>query len=124
MWWVLSVHAGRLDDVEAMLAANSGYRNSSRPKFEILVARQWCARGPMWWVLSTHAGRLDDVEATLAAYRGCGDSPLAELCAEELPLLDRLAVGIALGHLAQYEPPGSDPARVAVRFLRHHITLT
>lgn len=68
----------------------------------------------MWWVLSTHAGRLDDVEATLAAYRGCGDSPLAELCAAELPLLDRLAVGIALGHLAQYEPPGSDPARVAV----------
>ena len=69
--------------------------------------------GAMWWVLSTHAGRLDDVEATLAAYRGCGDSPLAELCAAELPLLDRLAVGIALGHLAQYEPPGSDPARVA-----------
>ncbi|KAK9845783.1 hypothetical protein WJX81_002252 [Elliptochloris bilobata] len=67
----------------------------------------------MWWVLSKHAGRLDDVEATLAAYRGCGDSPLAELCAAELPMLDRLAVGVALGHLAQYEPPGSDPAQVA-----------
>jgi len=68
----------------------------------------------MWWVLHVHAGRLDDIEATLAAYRGCGDSPLAELCAAELPLLDRLAVGIALGHLAQYEPP-SDAGRAAVR---------
>ena len=80
--------------------------------------------GAMWWVLSKHAGRLDDVEATLAAYRGCGDSPLAELCAAELPLLDRLAVGIALGHLAQYEPPGSDPARVAVRAMHHSIIST
>ena len=71
--------------------------------------------GAMWWVLSKHAGRLDDIEATLAAYRGCGDSPLAELCAAELPLLDRLAVGIALGHLAQYEPPGADPTCAAVR---------
>lgn len=71
--------------------------------------------GAMWWVLSKHAGRLDDIEATLAAYRGCGDSPLAELCAAELPLLDRLAVGIALGHLAQYEPPGADPTGAAVR---------
>ena len=30
-------------------------------------------------------------------------------------------MGIALGHLAQYEPPGSDRARVAVRCLAHHM---
>ena len=74
----------------------------------------------MWWVLHAHAGRLDDIESTLAAYRGCGDSPLAELCAAELPLLDRLAVGVALGHLAQYEPPG-DSERAAVRLLLYRL---
>ncbi|KAK9829519.1 hypothetical protein WJX72_006305 [[Myrmecia] bisecta] len=67
----------------------------------------------MWWVLTAHAAKLDDIEVTLAAYRGCGNSPLAEMCAPDMPLWDRLAVGLSLGFLVQYEPPDS-AARQAV----------
>ena len=63
----------------------------------------------MWWVLRIHASHLDDIEATLAAYRGCGNSPLAEVCSIELPWWDRFAVSISLGHLLQYEPGGREP---------------
>ena len=71
----------------------------------------------MWWVLRVHALHLDDIEATLAAYRGCGNSPLAEVCSIELPWWDRFAVSISLGHLLQYEPGGREP-NAAVRSLR------
>lgn len=63
----------------------------------------------MWWVLRVHALHLDDIEATLAAYRGCGTSPLAEVCSIEMPWWDRFAVSISLGHLLQYEPSGREP---------------
>ncbi len=63
----------------------------------------------MWWVLRVHASHLDDIEATLAAYRGCGTSPLAEVCSVELPWWDRIAISISLGHLLQYEPGGREP---------------
>ncbi len=72
----------------------------------------------MWWVLRVHASHLDDIEATLAAYRGCGTSPLAEVCSIELPWWDRFAVSISLGHLLQYEPGGREPnAAVSIQSL-------
>ncbi|KAK9909074.1 hypothetical protein WJX75_006831 [Coccomyxa subellipsoidea] len=66
----------------------------------------------MWYVLNTHAAHLDDIEATLTAYRGCEDSPLAEVCAPEMPWWDRFAVSISLGHLLQFEPGGLEPIKL------------
>ena len=75
----------------------------------------------MWWVLRIHASHLDDIEATLAAYRGCGNSPLAEVCSIDLPWWDRFAVSISLGHLLQYEPGGREPTAAVSS---HRLTTT
>lgn len=66
----------------------------------------------MWYVLNTHAARLDDIEATLTAYRGCDSSPLAEICAPQMPWWERFAVSISLGHLLQFEPNGVEPTKL------------
>ncbi|BDA41647.1 hypothetical protein COCOBI_02-4280 [Coccomyxa sp. Obi] len=66
----------------------------------------------MWYVLNTHAARLDDIEATLTAYRGCDSSPLADICAPQMPWWERFAVSISLGHLLQFEPNGVEPTKL------------
>lgn len=80
----------------------------------------------MWYVLNTHASALDDIEATLAAYRGCGESPLAEVCAVQMPWWDRFAISICLGHLIQFEPNGIEPTQLVSTLLsgRCHISVS
>lgn len=53
----------------------------------------------------------------------CGDSRLAEMCPLEMPLWDRLAVGLAFGYLVQYEPPNSSARQAVRRNTQYSITM-
>ncbi len=77
----------------------------------------------MWYVLNTHAAHLDDIEATLTAYRGCDSSPLADICAPQMPWWERFAVSISLGHLLQFEPNGVEPTKLVGQLIPSILTL-
>ena len=70
MWWVLSTHAGRLDDMEATLAAHRGCVNNPLPRPELLLAAAVVRSGAMWWVLSKHAGHLGGTPGQRGGHAG------------------------------------------------------